>query len=586
MPLDAIALGAVTNELNNALEDAKIEKIHQPERDEILLYLKNSRGNAKLAISANSANPRIHLVHEVKENPASPPMFCMLLRKHLTCGRIKSVSRVGFDRIADIEIECRNELGDRVLRHIICEIMGRNSNIIFTDGDGRIIDSIKHIDITVSSVRNILPGLKYMLPPNGDKINPENAAEDDFYRLLKNAPEGREAARAVSDGVMGISPLLAAECIYEACGDGNLTVGELHENDILKAALRLSRLFERAEKGKFSPCVLVRDDGSPADFAPFCISQYGERMKCIPAKSMNEAAESFWSLRDRRARMHDRSLSVTKIINNNIKRAEKKIDIFQRELKESANRDKYKIYGELITANLYKIQKGDTVLTAENYYEENSPSVEIPLDSTKTPPQNAARYFNKYKKAKNTEINAKEQLNIAVEELAYLESVLYSVQNAATPSELAEIREELVKSGYIRREQGKKKQKTPPLGKPMEFEYNGYKIYVGKNNVQNDFLTMKTGRARDLWLHTKNIPGSHTLIKFSGEDFPPDVIETAAKLAAYYSKGKNAPYVEVDYCPVSHVKKPNGAKAGMVIYEGYNTALVAPDEKLAAELRK
>jgi len=588
MPLDAVALGAVACELDGALKGAKIEKIHQPERDEILLVLKGVIGAKKLVISGGSANARVHLAEESKENPSVPPMFCMLLRKHLTGGRIESVRQLGFERAVDIEISCRNELGDLTVRHLICEAMGRNSNIIFLDEQRRIIDSVKHIDLTVSSVRNILPGLIYMMPPEAGRLNPLSATEDDFYEILKNAPEGREADRAITDGVMGISPLLAGECIYRACGERKLFAGELSDESIRKIASELSSLFEKVKNEEYSPCVIYSKDGKKAeDFAPFEIRQYEGALDIKRTESVNDAAREFYYMRDLHARMTDRSAAITKVITNNLKRAEKKLNILQGELKEACNREHFRICGDLITANLYRMQKGDEVLVAQNYYDENCSEIEIKLDIKLSPSQNATRYYTKYKKAKNTEIYAKEQIALTVKEIEYLESVLYSISNAQTPSHLAEIRAELASYGYVRDERGKKKKdKNLPQGQPYEFEYKGYIIFVGRNNVQNDYLTLKMSRSNDLWLHTKNIAGSHTLVKYRGEEYPPDVIEVAASIAAFYSKGKNSPKVEVDYCPVSHVKKPNGAKAGMVIYEGYNTAFVKPEVKPDIKLRK
>ena len=587
MPLDAVALGAIANELNTSLEGGRIEKIHQPERDELLLVIKGKEGQKKLVLSASSSNARVHLTEDSKENPATPPMFCMLLRKHLIGGKIECVERLDFERVIDITVSCRNELGDITKRHLVCETMGRNSNIIFLDENRKIIDSVKHIDLTVSSLRNILPGLKYMMPPETGRLNPQTASSEEYAEVLKNAPEGKDAARAIVDGVSGISPLLAGECVFRACGNASLYVGELSEADIIKIADELYEMFKASVENKFTPCVLYSADGKKAvDFAPFIITQYENGTRVVLAESMNKAACEFYFMRDMTARMNDRSSAITKVVTNNLKRAEKKLDILQKELKEAGNREQLKIYGDLITSNIYKINKGDTKLIAQNFYDDGK-DVEISLDRRLSPSQNATRYYSKYKKAKNTEIYATEQINLTVKEIEYLESVLYSITNAQTTQHLAEIRAELVASGYISPEKGKgKKDKNTQAGSPMEFEYNGYTIYVGRNNIQNDLLTLKMSRSNDLWLHTKNIAGSHTLVKYKGEEFPNDVIEVAASIAAFYSKGKNAPYTDVDYCPVSHVKKPNGAKAGMVIYEGYSTAHVRPDGDLANKLRK
>jgi len=580
MPLDAVALGAVCKELNNELSGAKVEKIYQPERDEIVLSVKTPQGSKKLVISAGSANARMHLTDDMKENPSQPPMFCMLLRKHLSSAKINSIERVGYERIADIEFSARNEMGDLTKKHLICEVMGRNSNIILLDENEKIIDSVKHIDLTVSSVRNVLPGLKYFMPPSPDKIDPLKATEEDYFSMLQKIPGGREADRAISEHVLGISPLLSGECIFKVCNTRNKLAGELSDNEKRLIAKELNTIFKRAEDGDYSPCIIINEiDKKAMDFSPFEIFQYGDKAVCKKLPRINDALCEFYNMRDLRARMNDRSSNITRIINNNLRRAEKKLNILQSELKEAENREHLRICGDLITANLYRIKKGDSEITAVNYYEENQPEIKIRLDITKSPSKNAEHYYTKYKKAKNTEIYATKQIEITIDEINYLESVLFSVQSAKTPSELSEIRAELSEAGYIKSEnKKKKKEKQPAPGKPMEFSYKGYTIYVGKNNVQNDYLTLRMGRARDLWLHTKNIAGSHTLVKYNGEEFPDDVIETAAKLAAYFSKGRNSSLVEVDYCPVSHVKKPSGAKAGMVIYEGYNTALVPPEE--------
>ena len=588
MPLDAIALGAITKELNYELENSKIEKVHQPEKDEILLILKSEKGQKRLVLSAGSANSRIHLVNESKENPAEPPMFCMLLRKHLTGGRINFIKRLGYERVVDIEISCRNELGDLTVRHLICETMGRNSNIILLDENRKIIDSVKHIDLTVSTVRNILPGLTYMMPPSKDRLNPSEASVKDYEKVLSEAYEGRETERAITDSVMGISPLLAGECVYKACGERKKFIGELNSEQISLIARELYLMFEKERNNDFSPCVIYSEDGKKvSDFAPFNILQYGNCLKIVPCESMNAAAWEFYYIRDLNARMADRSAAVSKVVSNNLRRAEKKLNILQCELKSAQDREKLRICADIITANLYRMKKGDVKLVAQNFYDDNAKEIEIALDERLTPSQNATRYYSKYKKAKNTEIYATEQIEITIREIEYLESVLYSISNAQTPMHLAEIKRELVLAGYIKNTKEKKKKgKTPSVGAPYEFEYNGYTIYVGRNNLQNDYLTMKMSRSRDLWLHCKNIPGSHTLLKYIGEEFPNDVIEVAASICAFYSKGKNSSYVEVDYCPVSHVKKPSGARAGMVIYEGYNTAFVKPDGELADKLRK
>lgn len=585
MPLDAIAIRAEVKELGE-VEGFKIDKIQQPERDVIVLSIRGVGTGRRLLISANSQSPRVTLTEDRPENPAVPPMFCMLLRKNLVGGRITAIRQIAFERIIDIEIEAHTELGDLTSRHLVCELMGRNSNIIFLNEEMKIIDSIKHVDLS-QSARGVLPGLRYMPPPDGGRLDPTKALSPDFMRLLTDAEPGQSADKAIASAVGGISPLLARECVFTASGDGNLKIGEMSPNIMQKTAVALEKLFELVKEGSFAPCILLKrdEDGreSVTDFAPFPIYQYGDKLVMRPMDSINTAAEEFYVLRDREARMKSRASSLLKVVNNSLNRATKKLGLLQSDLAASKDREKYRIFGDLLSANLHLVERGAREITVMNFYDENQADIKIPLDETKSPAQNVKNYYNKYKKAKNTELYAGEQIELTRNEIAYLESVQLSLENAATPAEIGDIRAELEDGGYVKGEKANKKKRASVALEPMEFTFKGYTILVGRNNVQNDYLTLKLGRSRDLWLHTKNIAGSHALIKYQDGDFPPEVIETAAGLAAHFSKAKNAPKAEVDYCPVSHVKKPRGAKAGMVIYEGYNTALVKPlsPEKLS-----
>ncbi len=578
MPLDAMAVRALTLELGG-INGFKIDKIQQPEKDMLVLTLRGHGESRRLLISAG-ANPRVHLTDEKYENPAAPPMFCMLLRKNLAGGRITAVSQPGFERIINIDVECRTELGDVVTRRLVCELMGRGSNIIFLNEDGRVIDSVRHVDLGQSSARPILPGLPYLPPPDGGRLDPTEALAADYLKALSSADGGLYADKALTSAINGLSPLMARECVFSVCGDANIRVNEMTQNHIQKTAVAVEKLFARATDGDFSPCLLIKEAEGPeaaADFAAFAVRQYGGAMTVKPMKSMNAAAEEFYRLRDRQARMKAHASGMAKVINNCLARASRKLDLLQGDLAAAMDRDKYRVYGDLLTANLYAVERGAKSVTVTNYYDENQTQVTIPLDETKSPSQNAKSYYSKYKKAKNTELYAAEQIELTKNELAYLESVLLSLENARSLAELAEIREELTEGGYLKGEGGKRKKPARETASPpMSFSLMGYTVMVGRNNAQNDYLTLKLGRSRDLWLHTKNIAGSHTLVKYEGEDFPPEVISAAASLAAYFSKARGAPKAEVDYCPVSHVKKPRGAKAGMVIYEGYSTALVEP----------
>lgn len=587
MPLDASAVRCAAYEIDKILKGGRIEKIYQPERDEIVLGIKTPEGNFRLVISANSANPRLYITGTVKENPQEPPMFCMLMRKHFSSGRIVSVKSVDFERITDITVEARNEMGDVVRKHLMCEIMGKNSNIILVNEDGRIIDSIKHVDITVSRVRNVFPGLTYTLPPDGDRYNPLEMTREDFYAVLNEAAEGKSIDKALTARISGISPLMAREAAYKALGRCDCVIGEMSNADKEQCAAKLEEMFDKIRNYSFEVMLLYKKgDAKPFDFAVYPIEQYGEDFVCERVDGVCTALEMFYSKRDAAERMRSRSYALTKTVSVQLERIRKKIAILYTTLSECERKEEYRIAGDIITANLYCMEKGDKTLTAVNYYDEEQREITITLDETKSPSQNAQLYYKKYQKAKIAEVEAAKQIEKAEKEAEYLESVLVYIEMAQSPSALDEIKDELCDAGIIKSTFAKKKTaKKAKMSPPDEYLYMGYTIFSGRNNVQNDYLTLKVGRANDMWLHTKNIPGCHVIIKHQGEDFPKKVIEAAAIIAATNSKGKNSSKVEVDYCPVSHVKKPNGAKAGMVIYEGYFTAVVSPDEDFCEGLR-
>lgn len=587
MPLDASAVRCAAYEINRTLQGGRIEKIYQPERDEIVLLVKSQIGSFRLVISANSANPRLYITNTTKENPSEPPMFCMLMRKHISSGRILEVTSVDFERITDIKIESRNEMGDVVQKHLMCEIMGKNSNIILTDENSRIIDSIKHVDLTVSRVRNIFPGLTYQLPPDSERQNPLEMTKDDFYAVLENAADGRSIDKALTGAISGISPLMAREAAYAAVGRCDAVIGEMTDDEKKQIAASLFDMFQKIKNYEFDVNLLYKKgDGKPFDFAVYPIEQYGEEFVCEKMSGICEALEAFYSKRDAVERMRSRSYALMKTVTGQLERIRKKITLLHTTLKDCEKKEEFRIAGDIITANLYQMTKGDKELTAVNYYDEEQREITIALDELKSPAQNAQLYYKKYQKAKVAEVEAAKQIKKAREEMEYLESVAAHIELAKAPSELDEIKEELIEAGVVKTTFAKKKQaKKVKMSPPEEYLYLGYTIYSGRNNVQNDYLTLKIGRANDMWLHTKNIPGSHVLIKSQGEEIPKKVIEAAAVIAAVNSKGASSGKVEVDYCPISHVKKPNGAKAGMVIYEGYSTAVVAPDENFCESIR-
>ena len=586
MPLDASCVRCAAYEIDNLLKMGRIEKIYQPERDEIILLVKLAGKSVRLVISANSQNAGIYTTEGTKENPQEPPMFCMLMRKHLSSGKITGVKSVDFERIIDISVESRNELGDTVTKHIICELMGKNSNIILTDEKGKITDSVKHVDLSVSRVRNIFPGLTYTLPPDNDRENPLELKEEDFCRILNDAPSGKTIDKALTAALKGRSPLMAREACHRAIATGDAVIGELGKSDFEKIAHELYAMFQKIKNYEFTRVILYKKgEKKPFDFAVYPIEQYGDGCTCQTADTICEAMELFYRERDAVERMRSRSYALLKNVTGQLDRIRKKITILHNTLKDCEEREKYRIAGDIITANLYRINQGDESVTAVNYYDEEQREITIALDKALSPSKNAQSYYKKYQKAKTAEIEAGKQIKKAYEEMEYLESVVGEIELARTPSELEEIRSELTEASVIKTVQTKKKVKKKTVSAPDEYYFMGYTIYAGRNNLQNDYLTLKVGRANDLWLHTKNIPGSHVIVKNMGEEFPDKVIEAAACIAAVNSKGKNSPKVDVDYCPVSHVKKPNGAKAGMVIYEGYYTVTIVPDEEFCQGLK-
>lgn len=571
MPFDAIAVSAVVSELGSKIVGGKIEKVHQPEKDEIRLFVKCDKKNYILLISADSQNPRIHLTEHQKQNPMEAPMFCMLLRKHIGGGRIRSITQPSFERIVDIEVESRNELGDTVYCHVIAEIMGRHSNIVLVQND-KIIDSAKRIDLSVSTVRHLLPGLTYSLPPAQDKINPLKAEEKEYFEALLKVSDEAPIDKSVVKTFLGTSPLFGREVSFLATGESD---GRLSGQNILRTAEVLNEQFKKIKNGYFEPCV-VEDAKSEKmiDFAAYNVSYFGSLSKIHKFESISGAMDTFFLRRDLWERMRGKSASVRKTVSNALERCRKKALLHQEKLAECEKADTFRIYGDLITANLYRLSQGEEVAELENYYDNNS-VVKIPMDKSKSPQKNAAAYYTKYRKLKTAKEVVGEQQEKNLAEIEYLERVMGSIDIAESEKDIAEIREELSSMHYIKAEQKKGKRREKP-SEPLSFEYEGYEILVGRNNRQNDLLTCRMGRSYDMWLHTKDIPGSHVIIRNQNVEIPDKIIEYAARLAAYYSSGRESNMVAVDYTIIKNVKKPAGAMPGKVIYDKYKTAYVSP----------
>jgi len=589
LPFDGIVAKSIVDELTGKLASGRIEKVLQPEADEIVLLVRALNRNHRLVLSASPNYPRIHLTEVVKENPASPPVFCMLLRKHLTGGRILFFEFNDYERIIGLIVENANELGDISEKKLIIEIMGRYSNIILLNSDNKIIDSIKHVDADVSSVREVMPARPYVLPPSQDKHSP---ATLDTAKLLQDLDTSNQTVdKFLLERIKGFSPLLCREVCYRAGIENRTGAASLtpERRASLKAALE--SILSEIRESKYSPCIIYEDEQhqKPIDFHCLDIRQY---KYAESAGSISQVLDTFYASRDRAERLRQKKSELYKVLNTAVERCERKLAIQEETLREVADREKFKLYGELITANIYAIGQNKESVSLLNYYSEKGDEyVDIPLDPHLLPQQNAQRYFKKYAKAKNTFIHTSRQLEDTRNELEYLESVIQTLDNCASLHEIDEVRQELTEQGYISPKKKRKAGKSTSKGQdkmtePLRFRSSdGFDIYVGKNNRQNDYLTLKFARSGDIWLHTKNIPGSHVIVKLNGNKLPDRTLEEAAVLAAWHSKARMSSNVQVDYTAAKNVKKPSGAKPGMVNYVNYNTVVVNPDKALVDRLR-
>ncbi len=590
MPLDGVVICALVHEFNDKLLNGKIDKIYQPQKDELILNVRNKGQNHRLLLSATSNSPRIHLTTTRSANPPTPPMFCMLLRKHVTGGRIVSIMQPNFERIVILHIETYNELGDLTIKQLVIEIMGRHSNIILLNENSKIIDSIKHIGIHISSMRQVMPGLEYAFPPSQGKLNPLICSEEKIHKTLSNQREGLKVAKNIVGSFTGISPLLGREICFRALTNTDYYIGELSAEQINKISHEAYTLFQNINNERFCPVILHDTVAKKViDFSAMNILQYSH-FKIEETLSISETLDFFYANRDLHDRLRQRGADLLKMINTNLDRCKKKLAKQQAKLDEVENKEILKNYGDLITANIYRISEGMKNVEVENFYAETSPFplIVIPLDPTLSPSKNAQKYFNKYMKAKHAEIMMTEQIKLNLEEITYLESIHEAITKSESYQELDDIRHELYEQGYIKRNPSAKiKRKKGSLSKPKHFiSSDGFDIYVGKNNTQNDYLTLKFARKNDLWFHTKNIPGSHVVIKNDNNDVPNSTLLEAAMLSAYFSKGQASSQVAVDYTAIKNVKKPSGAKPGMVIYEYYQTIYITPEEEAVKKLEK
>ena len=575
MPLDAICLQGVVGELAPQLTGSRIEKIQQPARDQIILLL---RGSRRLFLNAGANQPRIHLTEQLRDNPSQPPMFCMLLRKHLSGGIIESVRQEALERVVTLTVLASDEMGERSRFTLVWEGMPRRANLILCDRDGRIIDCLRRVDLEAEQDRQVMPGLFYRLPTRQDKRSPLSVTEEEFAALL-----GRAAPDAPLDGWLldtftAISPLVARELTVRACGS---TDAPASQGNALWDVF--SRWQRDVNENTFTP-TLIKRNGSLADFTYGPVTQYGTYAETEIYDSFSHLLDDFYEKREQAERVKQKGRDLLKTATTARDRVRRKLAAQEKELAACLDRDHLRICGELITANLYRMERGQSRLTAQNYYDENCADVDIPLDVRLSPQENAARYFKQYAKAKTAEKYLTAQLQRGREELQYLESVLQELAQAESEQAFNDIRTELTDGGYLRG-RGKKQPGFQRASKPREFRSSaGLRILVGRNNRQNDRLTTKDADKRDIWLHTQKIHGSHVILCTGGAEPDEQSLMEAASLAAYFSQAQGSTKVPVDYTPVKFVKKPAGAKPGMVVYTTYQTMLADPDEELVKRL--
>ena len=590
MALDGLVIHSLVDELSEKLVGGKIDKIYQPEEDEILLYIRNNKENYKLLLSASASNPRIYITQKYnKENPMSAPMFCMLLRKYLLNGKILNISQPEFERIIKITVESLDELKIKTTKDIIIEIMGRHSNIIVVHNESnKIIDSIKRVPISVSRQRQVLPGQDYNYPPSQNKLNPlKDITKDLFIETISNTNSNLH--KAIYTSFLGISPVIAKEICYRSKLDESVNISDLNNSDLDNIYNVFNRTFNQINNNIYSPCIVINKKiDKIVDFSSIKLTMYNE-YSYIENNSISEILEHYYLSKDARERINQRTQNLRKSISTKLERLYNKLKKQQEELNESENAHIYKIKGELITSYIYMIQKGMDEVEVIDFYDPEGNTIKINLSKNLTPSENAQKYFKKYNKLKHAKKEISAQMDLTNEEIDYLENILLSIENCENLEEIQEIKDELIKTGYLKskiKTKKDKKDKDISRTKPYEFiSSDGFTIFVGKNNKQNDYLTLKLASSDDIWMHTKNIPGSHVIIKSEGREIPENTIKEGAILSAYYSKARMSSKVPVDYTQRKNIKKPNGAKPGMVIYETNSTIYVTPSEEEVVKLK-
>ena len=574
MAFDGIVIANLVKDLNDKIVSGRISKIAQPEKDELLLTIKGNRENFRLLISANASLPLLYFTETNKPSPLTAPNFCMLLRKHIANGRIVSVSQPGLERIVRIEIEHLDEMGDLKRKFLIVELMGKHSNIIFCDDENKILDSIKHISAQVSSVREVLPGREYFIPHAGEKKDPLTITEEEFKELIGKTPQN--LSKALYTDLTGLSPTVSAELCHLASLDGDISAKDFSDSELTHLYHAFTWIMDDVRQGNFTPNIIYQKE-KPVEFASIPLSMFsGGDYRSVSFPSISALLERYYAERNTVSRIHQKSTDLRKILTNSLERSYKKRDLQQKQRKDTEKREKFRIYGELLNTYGYGIQEGEKSFRCLNYY--NNTEITIPLDPTLSAQENAVRYFDKYNKQKRTFEATSRQLEQTEAEIEHLESISTFLDIARKEEDLAQIKEELTEYGYIKRHfSGGKKQKKA-VSRPFHYlSSDGFHIYVGKNNFQNEELTFKLASGNDWWFHAKGIPGSHVIVKTEGKELPDRVFEEAGALAAYYSRGRGQDKVEIDYIQKKNLKKVPGAAPGFVVYHTNYSLVAAPE---------
>ena len=571
MALDGIVISNLIYDLNQFASGGRISKIAQPETDELLLTLKGHNGQKRLLISASASLPLMYLTDKNKQSPLTAPNFCMLLRKHIANGRITKIYQPGLERIVVFEIEHLDDLGDLRHKKLIAELMGKHSNIIFCDEQDKIIDSIKHISAQVSSVREVLPGRTYFIPNTAQKEDPLTCDETSFCRLILSKP--MTLSKALYTSYTGISPLIANEICYRCRLDGDQPAASCNEAEIRQLYISFCAVLSCVSSHTYAPCIIKRGK-EPVEFSSVALKEYSD-LASVSCDSISEVLETFYAEKNIFTRIRQKSSDLRRIVTTALERNRKKYALQQKQMQDTEKREKYRIYGEMLHTYGYGVEPEAKELVCENYYDNNK-EIKVPLDPALSPAENAGRYFERYNKLKRTSEALTELLVETKSDIEHLESIATALDLAVSESDLAQIKEELVEYGYIKRKSGQKK--SGKKSRPYHYQtQDGYDIYVGKNNFQNDELTFKFAEGNDWWFHAKGMPGSHVIVKTKTGDLPDHVFEDAGRLAAYYSKGRDSDKVEIDYLQKKNVKKPNKSKPGFVVYYTNYSLTMEPD---------